>query len=219
MRSHTDAGCCFRQDQGRGWTSGLLSPPRRPHSIAALPSFPVSRKRPHAFHCSVTTGRDRRKERYRAWCSPVNLPLGNPYAGPLNVAASAQTSQTVLLVEDDDSLREMTEILLSVVGYRVIACSDAQIASQAFLSDSAGKIDLLLTDIEMPGRSGIDLARELTVLRPSLPVLIVSGSLLSSDLEREMGDRSWQFVGKPFLLPTLMDAVERLLPSCQQQVS
>lgn len=145
---------------------------------------------------------------------PSNLPFGAPYAGP---AGPAQTSRTVLLVEDDDSLREMTAILLTTIGYRVIACSNAQIASHTFLAGNlASPIDLLLTDIEMPGRSGIELARELTALRPSLPVLIVSGSLISSDLEREMQDRNWKFVGKPFRLPALLGTLEGLLPSARE---
>ena len=118
--------------------------------------------------------------------------------------------------KDNDSLRELTEVLLSEMGFRVIACPDAENAAQVFVTDSSGSIDLLLTDIEMPGASGIDLARELTRLRPSLPVLIVSGSLVSSDLTREMEDRSWRFVSKPFRPPTLLDAVQELLPSSKR---
>ena len=124
---------------------------------------------------------------------------------------------TVLLVEDDDSLREMTTILLTAMGYRVVPCSDAQVAFHEFLfGDAAGSIDLLLTDIEMPGRSGVELARELTLLRPSLPVMIVSGSLISGALGRELQDRQWRFLSKPFLLPALLDTVRELLPAARE---
>ena len=143
----------------------------------------------------------------------ASVPPGASVARLINGTPPAQTMQTILLVEDNDSLRETMETLLTFLGYRVIACSNAHTASLAFLSDThAGSVDLMLTDIEMPGRSGIELARELTALCPSLPVLIVSGSLISTDLEREMQDRCWKFVGKPFRLPALVDTLQSLLP-------
>ncbi len=148
---------------------------------------------------------------------PVVMPSIARSGAPMYATLPAPSIGTVLLVEDNDGLRETTEILLKMTGYRVIACCDAQVASQAFLSvGSAQPIDLLLTDIEMPGRSGIELAQELTLLRPSLPVLIVSGSLISNDLTREMELRNWKFMGKPYHLPALLGTLKTLLRSAPE---
>ena len=103
--------------------------------------------------------------------------------------------KTVLLVEDDDDLRYVMECSLKAMGYVVISCADAQLASTAFHRHPA--IDILLTDFDMPGRSGVEFARELTTLRSSLPVVILTGSLLSETILDEIHDRQWTYVRKP----------------------
>ena len=85
--------------------------------------------------------------------------------------------KTILLAEDDDDLRWVMECTFTTMGYQVIACADAQLASAVFRSQPA--IDILLTDFQMPGQSGMELARELTAVCPSLPVIIITGSTLS----------------------------------------
>ena len=119
---------------------------------------------------------------------------------------------TILFAEDNDDLREVTTYFLSTEGFNVVACSDGALASQAF---SHFIIDMLLTDLEMPGRSGIELARELTALQPSLPVMIVSGSIISDELEGEMKSHNWTFMRKPCRLPTLLASLHLALQSRQ----
>jgi DNA-binding NtrC family response regulator len=63
----------------------------------------------------------------------------------------------------------------------------------------------------MPGKSGLELARELTLIRPTLPVLIVSGSQISSDMAFEMESRNWKFLPKPCGLPLILSTLESLL--------
>ncbi len=116
--------------------------------------------------------------------------------------------QTVLLVDDDDALRQVMEASLSMMGYDVIACPDAQTASLAFHSS---QVDVLLTDLQMPGRSGVELARELTLLHPALPVMIISGSLLTGELSSEIQRRNWRFVNKPCRPPGLAADIQSLL--------
>lgn len=117
---------------------------------------------------------------------------------------------TVLFVDDDDVLRGVMEACLGMMGYVVIPCSDARAASEAFKSTS---IDMLLTDLQMPGRSGVELARELTLLNPALPVMIISGSIPSDELLSEVQRRNWKFLGKPCRLPTLAAHIQSLLRS------
>lgn len=138
----------------------------------------------------------------------LGLPALERDAGPL---------LTLLLAEDNDDLRQIMEWTLEMTGYTVVSCSDAQFASEAFRS--RGDIDLLITDLEMPGRSGAELARELTALHPSLPVLVVSGSIPSGGLQREMQAREWKFLAKPYALPDLLDTVRLLLKLVHQQVA
>ena len=121
--------------------------------------------------------------------------------------------QTILLVDDDDALREVMEACLRMMGYVVIACNEAETASLAFHSSA---VDLLLTDLQMPGRSGTELARELTLLRPALPVTIVSGSIPSDDLLGEIRKRNWKFVAKPCSLTLLLGSIKASLSSVHE---
>ncbi len=117
--------------------------------------------------------------------------------------------KSILLVEDNDDLREVCDMFLNMVGFNVVACADAQIASAAFRSSIP--VDLLLSDLEMPGRSGLELARELTGIRPSLPVMIVSGAFITNDMSSEMQMRNWKFLAKPCGLPDILSNLKTLL--------
>ncbi len=126
-----------------------------------------------------------------------------------SMGRAAGPGTTVLLVDDDDDLRQVMEWTLEMEGYAVVSCKDPQLASEAFRSRA--DIDLLLTDLQMPGRSGVQLASELTAVRPSLPVMIVSGSVVSAEFTRKMWLRHWKFLSKPFDIPVLLDSIHQLL--------
>ncbi len=117
--------------------------------------------------------------------------------------------KTILLVEDDEDLRCVMEHALRAMGYLVVACADAQFASHTFRSNFY--IDILLTDFCMPGRTGIELARELTALCPSLPVIIITGSIPPIDIMQEMDGRRWTYVSKPTDLCALANALKRMI--------
>lgn len=133
------------------------------------------------------------------------------------VNTTSYLQRTILFAEDNDELREITDYFLSTMGFRVVACGDGDLAAAAFTRNCA--IDLLLTDQEMPGRSGIELARDLTALRPSLPVMIVSGSILSDELLREIQARNWTFIPKPCQLTALLASLELALLAPRQQAA
>lgn len=124
---------------------------------------------------------------------------------------------TVLLAEDDDDLRYVVECSLTMMGYRVVACADALLAASAFQSQPA--VDILLTDFNMPGRSGLELARELTDSRPSLPVVILTGSVLSAPLMQEIHTRGWTYVSKPCHLSALESTMSNLLTAERYRVA
>src|SRR5271154_3286517 len=115
----------------------------------------------------------------------------------------------VLLVEDDPDIRKLTRTFLEHEGYSVFSSGDAERAGQIFRS--VPQIDLVVTDVYMPGRSGMELARELKAIRSEVPVLLISGGVLEEEQEAGLRDEGWSFLAKPFRLPELLGTVHRIL--------
>jgi two-component system, chemotaxis family, chemotaxis protein CheY len=125
-----------------------------------------------------------------------------PLAGGMAVRA---LPSTILLVDDDPDLRSLTRTFLEHEGYRVFSSGDANRAAQIF--SSAPRVDLLITDLYMPQRSGMELAFELKALRKELPVLMISGGLVDMGQQVRLQREGWRFLAKPFLLPELLSTV------------
>lgn len=100
-------------------------------------------------------------------------------------------AKTVLVVEDSDLFRELVCEFLRQDGHRTLEASSAEDALAVFDQHSDG-IDLVLTDIEMPGKSGHDLASELQRKRPGTRVLFMSGTIQPNK------DSAMMFLAKPF---------------------
>jgi DNA-binding NtrC family response regulator len=97
----------------------------------------------------------------------------------------------------------------------VYSSGDAERATQIF--KSVPQIDLLVTDLYMPHRSGMELAVDLKELCNELPVLMISGGLLD-DIQREhLQEQGWSFLAKPFRLPELLAAVHRILAPLEER--
>ena len=126
-------------------------------------------------------------------------------------AAGVGGEETVLLVEDESTLRRLVERVLTQAGYRVYVAADGP-AALAMMEAQHLTIDLLLTDVVMPGMSGRQLAQELAVRLPKLPVLYMSGytngaivddgGVLAQDVS---------LLQKPFREGTLLEAVRAVL--------
>jgi two-component system, cell cycle sensor histidine kinase and response regulator CckA len=114
---------------------------------------------------------------------------------------SLRGSETILLVEDHSELRHLTHEFLQGLGYEVLVAGlpgeAIQIAQQF-----TGRIDLLLTDVVMPGMNGRALAQQLRPLYPSMQLLYVSG-FPEQTLEQDVLDTNEAFLAKPFLLREL----------------
>jgi two-component system, chemotaxis family, chemotaxis protein CheY len=115
----------------------------------------------------------------------------------------------ILLVDDDPDIRSLTRTFLEHEGYGVFSSGDAERAAQIFRS--VPEIDLLVTDLYMPGRSGIELAHELKALRSELSVLMISGGLVDSVQRTKLEEVGWNFLAKPFRLTELLSTVHRIL--------
>lgn len=114
----------------------------------------------------------------------------------------------VLLVEDDEMMRELVAECLESAGYRVAVASTADAAYQAGQGEVA--VDLLLCDLVMPGLDPMALAAQLRQSRPSLAVIFMSGYVEGSGPESSGADA---FLGKPFSPTQVREAVARALKS------
>jgi CheY-like chemotaxis protein len=86
---------------------------------------------------------------------------------------SQATPATILLVDDDPAVRDVTAAMLEDLGYGVVEADDG--AAALDLLAKGVRVDLMLADVAMPGMSGTDLIREATARRAGLPVLLVTG--------------------------------------------
>jgi signal transduction histidine kinase len=136
-------------------------------------------------------------------------------AGPAQVAERpvepqrAAGSATVLLVEDEQAVRELVRIILERSGYSVIEAANAEQAETLF--EAMGALDLLVTDVVMPGRSGFELFRRLHEKLPSLRVLFVSGYTDYAMLDETIVERDLAFLEKPFSAEGLVAKVRDVL--------
>ncbi|ADW71296.1 response regulator receiver protein (plasmid) [Granulicella tundricola MP5ACTX9] len=107
---------------------------------------------------------------------------------------NARATVTILLVDDNHLVRELTKTLLRQVGYAVAEASNGQSAIQ---QAQTRRYDMLITDLEMPEMDGFELARHLTKDRAALPVLVLSGALPNVVPLQELQKRRWAFLPKP----------------------
>jgi two-component system response regulator CpxR len=89
--------------------------------------------------------------------------------------------KTILCVEDNEQLLSVRKFLLETRGYRVLAMNSAAEALEYLQDATPGSVDLLLSDLIMPGMDGNELIRRAKQLMPGLPALLVSGTVTSFD--------------------------------------
>ncbi|HEU4648005.1 MAG TPA: ATP-binding protein [Gemmatimonadales bacterium] len=130
------------------------------------------------------------------------------------VAAHAQRAEwrggTILLVEDDDAVLRATSRTLRAMGYTVLEAHDATDAKRVLASSPAG-VDLLITDVILPGVSGPQLAADLLCRQPTLRVLYISGYTGRELAPFGVLDAGIELLPKPFLSAELSDRVAQLL--------
>lgn len=123
------------------------------------------------------------------------------------------THATVLVVDDQDDLREAMCRILERQGFQVLAARDAAEA-EALCTRGDVAIDVLLTDLSMPAANGGDLARVVSDKRPGLRVVYVSGLPRETAIDHGLLRAEDHFVQKPFTSASLVGAVrEALRPS------
>jgi two-component system cell cycle sensor histidine kinase/response regulator CckA len=131
--------------------------------------------------------------------------------GPMRISPSQRGgSETVLLVEDEQSVRQLVRETLESKGYKVLEADDGEAALQ-IVSSYSGKIDMLITDVVMPGMSGRELSARLCELYPQTKVLYLSGYTEDAIVHEGVLDSGTAFLQKPFTLQTLSRKVREVL--------
>jgi two-component system cell cycle sensor histidine kinase/response regulator CckA len=115
--------------------------------------------------------------------------------------------QTILIAEDDPDVLRVVSLILKNAGFTVLTAVGPSEAT-SIAQDHTGTIHLLLSDVEMPGMIGPDLATNLKKLRPTLRVILMSGHADGALLVLNYG---WHFIRKPFLPEALVAVVKDVL--------
>ena len=123
-----------------------------------------------------------------------------------------RSSETILLVEDEAPVREITALLLESLGYRVQEASSGEEALH-LAQDSREKIDLLMTDVLMPGMSGSELAEVLRASDAGLKVLFLSGHSRDTVVRHGVVHTEVAFLQKPFTLDALSKKLREVFAS------
>lgn len=119
-------------------------------------------------------------------------------------------SETILLAEDSESLREMAQEYLESIGYTVLAAVSGEKALQ-WAKDFQGPIHLLLTDVVMPQMSGPELANQLAALRPGVKIIFTSGYADDAIARQGVLDPHVAFIQKPYRPKALAKKIRQVL--------
>ena len=147
------------------------------------------------------------------WTSPARTPVGSRSSLDFPVNGSPPDLNDyrplVLVVDDEEMIRSLVRSVLESNGYRV---DEADCAREAIERVEVGldAVDLLITDVRMPGQSGPELAKVLRARWPEIPIVFISGYSGEAPIERTPSPIT-EYLAKPFPLPALLAAVRRLL--------
>ena len=149
---------------------------------------------------------------------PPEFAMGaDPYLLPPAGHDAERGTRTVLVVEDEAPVRQLVTSTLQRAGYTVLSAEDAT-SAMARLRGHGAPIDLLLTDVIMPGRNGRELARDAQELQPGLPVLFMSGYADRTFGPEGPGGLGDAFLQKPFALDVLATRVRQMLAASRPTV-
>lgn len=116
-------------------------------------------------------------------------------------------TETILLVDDEDAIRELISQLLGRFGYTVLTASSAEEALETYIN-RPHEIDLVIMDIGMPGMGGLRGAKEIVRLDPEAKVIIASGYSINSQEKKAISAGALGYIGKPYSLADLLDKIK-----------
>lgn len=146
-------------------------------------------------------------------CLPENVRVSRD-AAPVERTTKAGSGQSILLVEDDDSVRLINKEVLEELGYQVTVARNSDEALESF--HIMDRVDLLLTDVGLPGMNGRQLAEVVQQLQPGLPVLFLTGYAQSAMNQTDFLGPHMELLTKPFTLDVLASRVANMLLTSTQ---
>ncbi len=147
---------------------------------------------------------------FKIYLPAVQEPAEGPESAQRTRLDPVGGGETVLLVEDEDTVRNVTTLLLESLGYRVLKAANGQQAMRLF-ETSSEKIDLLMTDVVMPDMTGQEVAEALLARDPSLTVIFQSGYTYDVMVRQGIWDAQVAFLKKPFSREVLSQKVREVL--------
>lgn len=121
-----------------------------------------------------------------------------------------KANSRILVVDDEDEVRSVVRDMLSFHGLQVLTARDGHGGLELFRRE-ADSIDLVLLDLTMPGKSGMEVYREILSIRPEMRVVVMSGYSIEPQPDRFGGAAPAAFLQKPFVMNTLMETVSQAL--------
>jgi CheY-like chemotaxis protein len=127
-----------------------------------------------------------------------------------SLSPRAEADETILVVEDEKSVRDLTVRILRKLGYSVLVASGGEEAIKAAQAYT-GEISLLLTDVVMPNMSGPQVSEQLVALRPGLRTLYLSGYTDTTVVHHGVLEKGLDFLPKPFSREILAKKIREIL--------
>jgi nitrogen-specific signal transduction histidine kinase len=116
----------------------------------------------------------------------------------------------ILFVDDEEVIVNMARIMLKRLGYEVIGESDSRLALDTFRADPEA-FDVVVTDLTMPGLTGVDLARELLRLRPDIPIVLCTGFSETETAEKARQVGIKELLMKPLVMRDIAEAIQKVM--------
>ncbi len=146
-------------------------------------------------------------------CFTVLLPSSSMVGAvaPATPEAVVPGQGRIMVVDDEESVREIAARALKRFGYEVVVCADG-LQAEEYLHRQAESVDLVLLDLVMPGLGGEETFARLRAINPSVPIVIASGYSQGQEVENLLREGAVGFLPKPFSLGELTRVMQRHLP-------
>jgi len=145
----------------------------------------------------------------------IYLPASRPAQRPTNttkISEDPADGSVILVVEDEEVLREFASLILRKNGFQVLTASDG-LEALKLVEQRNSSVDLVFTDMVMPKVGGADLCRKLSKLNPDVPVIFTSGYPRSILVESGLEDNGLEFLQKPYTTQALVEKIREVLNS------
>jgi CheY-like chemotaxis protein len=147
---------------------------------------------------------------FKIYLPQVEPPAPTPVT-PMDAPGLPRGTETILLVEDDQALREMAATLLRRLGYTVLSAANGVEALSVKHQDNCGHVDLLFTDVVMPHMSGKELADRVRVLFPHTKILFTSAYTENAVVHQGVLNKDMALLQKPFTPSALARKLREVL--------